>query len=66
MLIDIGGRIPLTMQELSIEDDDALLSRYVFAIPVILANGVEIARAPLHRAALEAALRQAASDSRNR
>lgn len=66
MLTDIGRRVPLIMRELSIEGDDELLSRYVFAIPVILANGVEIARAPLHRPALEAALREVASDPGSR
>jgi glutaredoxin len=56
MLARIGRRIPLAVTTIDIESDDALLQRYMFEIPVIVADGAEVARAPISEVALEAAL----------
>ncbi|MGH2610267.1 MAG: glutaredoxin family protein [Tepidiformaceae bacterium] len=45
--------------QVDIELDDALLERYVFAIPVIAIDEWEVARAPIREDALEEALREA-------
>ena len=63
LLGKLSRRIPLTVRELNIEDDDELLGRYVFEIPVVLVAGVEIARAPIRQAALEQALRRLVQDA---
>jgi hypothetical protein len=47
------------IEEVDIESDEALLQRYVFAIPVVAVGEMEIARAPISAVALEEALRGA-------
>lgn len=46
---------------IDIERDDALHRRYMFEIPVVLVDGVEVARAPLRGHMLEDAVRDALS-----
>ncbi|MEX0782897.1 MAG: glutaredoxin family protein [Dehalococcoidia bacterium] len=52
-------RLGFEIAEVDIESDDALLQRYVFAIPVIAVGEHEVARAPVRAEALEDALREA-------
>jgi hypothetical protein len=52
----IAGRICLRVTEVDIDGDDDLQRRYMFEIPVITADGVEVARAPISEGALEDAL----------
>ena len=59
MLRAMSGELGFTLQTVNIESDATLLERYVFAIPVVTVGEVEVARAPLHRAAIEDALRTA-------
>lgn len=56
ILANIGRKLPLNVRYVDIESDDTLLARYMIEIPVILADGVEVARAPIRRRALEAVL----------
>lgn len=60
MLADIGRATPLDVEEVNIESDDALLARYVWAIPVVVADGEELARAPVQRGMLEDAIERVA------
>lgn len=60
MLADIGRVTPLDVEEVNIESDDALLARYVWAIPVVVADGEELARAPVQRGVLEDAIERVA------
>ena len=46
------------IETVDIESDDALLGRYLFDIPVVVAGDVELGRAPIRRETLEDALRQ--------
>lgn len=64
LLARISTRLPLTVEAVDIESDGELLRRYMLAIPVVVAEGREVARAPLYEGALEDALRQAALDRR--
>jgi glutaredoxin len=64
LLHEIGRSIPLHVDEVNIETDDALLARYVYEIPVVVAGGQELGRAPLQRKALERALRDALAAQR--
>lgn len=60
MLRRISHTVPLAVELVDIETDDALLRRYMFEIPVITVAGEEIARAPIYEARLEDALVEAA------
>lgn len=60
VLDSIRARVPMTVHKVNIEDDDTLLARYMLEIPVVLAGGIEVARAPISRSQLEAALERAA------
>lgn len=55
----LRSRFGLTIERVNIEDDDELLRRYVFEIPVVTVDGVEVARAPIYRGGLEKALERA-------
>ena len=55
-------KLGFDVDEIDIESDDALLARYVFEIPVVAIDGVEIARAPIVAARLEDALRERLRD----
>lgn len=52
----LARRLDFDISEVNIEADDALLARYVFEIPVVALDGVEIGRAPIGRTELENAL----------
>ncbi|MCL4243011.1 MAG: glutaredoxin family protein [Dehalococcoidia bacterium] len=56
MLARIGRRIPMAVELVNIESDDALHERYMFEIPVITVDGAEVAKAPIYETALEEAL----------
>ena len=53
------NRLGLSFDTIDIEMDEALEQYYGWAIPVLLLDGREIARAPLDAAAIEQALRDA-------
>ncbi|HET7738538.1 MAG TPA: glutaredoxin family protein [Tepidiformaceae bacterium] len=57
MLADLEGSLGFETVRVNIEEDDALLRRFMFEIPVVVVDEVEIARAPIHRRGLEQALR---------
>lgn len=57
MLADLEGGLGFDTLRVNIEEDDALLRRYMFEIPVVVVDEVEVARAPVRRRALEQALR---------
>ncbi len=56
MLARIGRRIPLAVELVNIETDDALHRRYMFEIPVVAVGGTEVAKAPIYERALEETL----------
>ncbi|MEO6398850.1 MAG: glutaredoxin family protein [Tepidiformaceae bacterium] len=60
MLRRISRHLPLTLTAVQIDSDPALQQRYLLEIPVVVANGKEVARAPIFEAALEDALREIA------
>lgn len=55
-LARIGRRIPLTVTSVNIDEDDELQRRYMFEIPVVVAAGQEVGRAPISEGALEDAI----------
>jgi glutaredoxin len=55
-LRDLQTEFSFELSELDIEEDDALLARYHWIIPVISLDGREIARAPISESALRQAL----------
>ncbi|MGK2964136.1 MAG: glutaredoxin family protein [Tepidiformaceae bacterium] len=57
MLADLEGGLGFDTLRVNIEEDDALLRRYMFEIPVVVVDEVEVARAPVRRRTLEQALR---------
>lgn len=61
MLAELEGSLGFETARVNIEKDDALLRRYMFEIPVVVVGEVEVARAPVHRRALEQALRDSFS-----
>ncbi len=56
MLSRIARRIPLAVELVNIETDDALHQRYMFEIPVVTVEGAEVAKAPIYERALEETL----------
>lgn len=60
MLGRIGRRIALQVSVVDIDSSPELQARYLVEIPVVVANGLEVARAPIREAALEAALAEVA------
>ena len=60
----IARRIPLAVDVVNIESDDALLQRYMFEIPVIAVDGETIAIAPIYEGALEDRLEEIARTRR--
>ncbi len=52
----VRGQVECELTEVDISLDDALLRRYRHHIPVLLANGVEVARARIGAAELSQAL----------
>lgn len=56
----ISHRVPLTVQHVDIDQDEALQRRYFLEIPVVLVDGEEVARAPIRERALEDVLRELA------
>ena len=57
MLGRVSRKLPLAVSVIEIDSDPELQRRYLFEIPVVVANGVEVARAPIYESALEDALR---------
>lgn len=49
--------LSLEISVVEIDSDPELQRRYAFDIPVVIANGREVARAPIYETALEDALR---------
>jgi Glutaredoxin-like domain (DUF836) len=49
----IGRRVPLVVTTIDIEGDDALMRRFMLAIPVVEAEGEVVAVAPVREGALE-------------
>jgi glutaredoxin len=64
MLARISKRIPLTVRTVNIDDDDELLRRFLFEVPVIEAAGEIIASAPVSEGKLEDALERIAKAAR--
>jgi len=64
MLRALGTQLGFTLELTNIESDPALLDRFLLAIPVVAVDGREIARAPIRRNSLEAALRAALAPAR--
>ncbi len=60
MLKRISHRIPLEVTVVEIDSEAALQRRYLFEIPVVIANGREVARAPIYETTLEDALTEVA------
>ena len=60
----IARRIPLSVDLVNIESDDALLQRYMFEIPVVAVDGETIAIAPIYEGALEDRLEEIARTRR--
>jgi glutaredoxin len=56
----ISHKVPLTVEHVDIDEDEALQARYFLEIPVVLVDGVEVARAPIRERALEETLRELA------
>lgn len=56
MLRRVQSRVELQILEVNIEEDDDLLKRYQWLIPVVEAEGRELARAPINEAALRRTL----------
>ncbi|MEX2238450.1 MAG: glutaredoxin family protein [Dehalococcoidia bacterium] len=59
LLHDLSAELGFTVHEVNIEDDDGLLKRYQWSIPVVAVGGKDIAAAPLTRASLRAVLASA-------
>ena len=64
MLQRIARRVPLTVTIVDIDADDELQRRYMFEIPVVVANGEEVAHAPISELALQDALEAIAGRAR--
>ena len=58
MLGRISYRLEIDVDVVDIDSNPDLQRRYVFEIPVVVANGAEVARAPIFESALEAALEE--------
>lgn len=56
MLRRISKHIALELSVVEIDSDPELQRRYLVEIPVVVADGTEVARAPIFEAALEDAL----------
>ena len=56
MLRRISKHIALELSVVEIDSDPELQRRYLVEIPVVVADGAEVARAPIFEAALEDAL----------
>lgn len=56
MLARIGRRVPMSVELVNIETDDALHERYMFEIPVVAVDGADVAKAPIYERALEETL----------
>lgn len=52
----IARRLPLAIELVNIETDEALHQRYLFEIPVVAVDGVEVAKAPIFEHALAESL----------
>lgn len=57
MLRRISKHVALELSVVEIDSDPELQRRYLVEIPVVVADGTEVARAPISEAALEDALR---------
>lgn len=57
----ISRHTPMTIDLVNIETDEALHQRYMFEIPVVAVDGVEVAKAPIHEHALAASIEEFAS-----
>ncbi len=53
----ISHKVPLTVAHVDIDEEEALQARYFLEIPVVLVDGVEVARAPIRERVLEELLR---------
>ena len=56
MLSRISKRTPLSVTALDIDADEELQRRYFLEIPVVVVEGIEVARAPISERALAGAL----------
>jgi len=62
MLKRISRRVALELSVIQIDADPELQERYLLEIPVVVANGREVARAPIYEPTLEDALRELVCD----
>jgi glutaredoxin len=53
------GELGVPFESVNVDSDERLLEQYDEAVPVILANGREVARAPIDREVLRSALAKA-------
>lgn len=60
VLSRISHKVPLTVSHVDIDEDEDLQRRYFLEIPVVMVDGVEVARAPIRERALEDLLRELA------
>ena len=58
LLDELAERLGFAVEAVDIDGDPELRARYNYAVPVVVAGGEEVARAPVRPAALEAALRE--------
>ena len=56
MLTRISRHLPLEVTVVEIDSDPGLQRRYLMEIPVVVAGGREVARAPIYETALDDAL----------
>ncbi|MFN0147025.1 MAG: glutaredoxin family protein [Dehalococcoidia bacterium] len=66
LLEPLARELGLRLVEVDIDSDPAAELRYRWAIPVVCVEGGEVARAPIRRGPLEAALRAAAASAQAR
>lgn len=64
MLRRISRRFALEVTVVAIDSDPDLQRRYMFEIPVVVANGAEVARAPIFETALEDAIEELVASAR--
>lgn len=64
MLARISKRVPLAVRLVNIDEDDELLRRFLFEVPVIEVRGEVVAKAPVSEGKLEDELERIAKAGR--
>ncbi|OAI38510.1 hypothetical protein AYO38_09600 [bacterium SCGC AG-212-C10] len=63
-VMELAARLDFDVEAIDIDLDDEALRKYMFDIPVVVLEGVELAKAPVSPVALAAALREAMRERR--